>query len=270
MKQSKIRELVIQAGVEGDDIENAVNCLLLAQERAKGTTWAKWKVRLFKAKQISEMLEWEDERLLDRYPDKAEWDIEPMVNITAHGDNVPWQEPVYKLDQAGNKIPNPSGDGFMMLDPGGYPVPGVWLNKDPLSDEYKKAIIANYWSKGNHPRSKQSRKDWYRRNGGAYVVSGRGMPVDLTQPVRVWSRRGVLVVNNNGAWQLVAQERLLGFMYLNTSIGFELKNAIGLGKSYIGDGSPVANPIANWKPIPGYPYNAPVTFTRLPGFKKAD
>lgn len=60
---------------------------------------------------------------------------------------------------------------WVMTPEGGRPFPGQWLDPNDVS-----AIEANYWCKGQHPRSKKSRKLWYQRNAGEYVAWERGVP----------------------------------------------------------------------------------------------
>lgn len=208
------------AGVPAHLHTEAVACLEEARERASGLTWAKWKVRLFKAGQISRLLTWGDERLIDVRPDLADWDIAPMVNITAHGDNVPW--------------------------PDGRPAPGAWL------DDTGEARAANYWCKGEHPRSQKSRKAWYRRNAGEYRAWRLGAPVDPAQPVQVWRGVGVTVRRHNGAWMVLATDRWLGLLPVRVRIGYEIDNVLR------DDG------IRLWFPIQGHDLRAPVTWSVLP------
>lgn len=210
------------AGVPAHLHAEAVACLEEARERASGLTWAKWTVRLFKAGQISRLLAWGDERLIDVRPDLADWDIAPMVNITAHGDNVPW--------------------------PDGRPAPGAWL------DDTREARAANYWCKGEHPRSQKSRKAWYRRNAGEYRAWRLGAPVDPAQPVQVWRSDGVTVRRHNGAWMVLAADWWLGLVPVRVRIGYEIDNVLR------DDG------IRLWFPIQGHDLRAPVTWSVLPAF----
>lgn len=208
------------AGVPAHLHAEAIANLDEAHQRSSGLALAKWKVRLFKAGKISRMLAWGDERLIAVQPDLADWDIAPMVNITAHGDNVPW--------------------------PDGRPVPGAWLDDTP------EARAANYWCNGEHPRSRKSRKAWYRRNAGEYRAWRLGAPVDLTQPVQVWRGNGATVRRHNGAWMLIARDKWLGLVPVCVRIGYEIDNVIG------DDGTQY------WYPIPGCVLRAPVTWSVLP------
>lgn len=217
-----IVKFLAAAGVPAHLHTEALASLGDARQRASGLAWAKWRVRLFKAGQISKLLAWGDERLIDARPDLADWDIAPMVNITAHGDNVPW--------------------------PDGRPAPGAWLDDTP------EARAANYWCKGEHPRSQKSRKAWYRRNAGEYRAWRLGAPVDPVQPVQVWRGDGAVVRRHNGAWMVVAADKWLGLVPVRVRIGYEIDNVLR------DDG------IRLWYAIPGHDVRAPVTWSVLPVF----
>lgn len=232
--EKRITELLQLAGLEGVDLAHAEDSLAIARLNAEGLTWAKWKVRLFKAGKIADALRWEDERLVDIMPSKADWDIAPMVNITAHGDNVPWVD--------------------------GRPVPGVWLDQNPDSPEYRLAVAANYWCKGEHPRSKKSRKAWYRRNAGEFRAWRLGMPVNPNGDARgAWFFRGddtsVDVYRMGNAFLLKATTKVFPGLYLKTRIGFEVDNVI----------TPTG--VQGWYPAPGFELRAPVTWSVLPTTK---
>lgn len=221
------------AGVSAHYHAAAVNALQGARERAQGLTWAKWKVRLFKPGKIASLLAWHHERLIDVRPDLADWDIAPMVNITAHGDNVPW--------------------------PGGRPAPGAWRNPDPTSAEHKAAVAANYWCKGTHPRSPESRKAWYHRNAGEYRAWRLGMPVDLAAGVQVWRGPGVAVYRCGEAWQIVATVQLVGKLQQRLRVGYEVSNVWNETKG-----------VQAWYPIAGHDLRAPVTWSVLPAWGAPD
>lgn len=226
-----IAKYLATAGVPQGLHADALACLEEADRKSDGLTWAKWKVRLFKAGEISELIPWEAERLLEVRPDLADWDIAPMINITAHGDNPPWQ----------------------MTPKGGRPVPNGWLSTDQESYEYQTAVIANYWCKGEHPRSKKSRKAWYRRNAGEFLAWRLGEPVDLTSGVNVWRRDGVAVYRCGSAWQVIAKWKLLGLVPMSTRIGYEINNI------WVEEFNEQA-----WYPIDGYELRAPLTWSILP------
>lgn len=197
-----------------------------ADAQSKGLAWAKWRVRLFKAGKISRVLPWAAERLVDVRADLADWDIAPMLNITAHGDNVPWVE----------------------TPEGGRPAAGAWMADTP------EARAANYWLPGTHPRSPESRKAWYRRNAGEYRAWRLGLPV-VAGASRVWRADGVVVRENNGAWQIDASDKWLGLIPVRVRIGYEIDNAVR------DDG------VQLWFPIPGHDLRAPVTWSVIPGKK---
>lgn len=231
-----ITSLLNFAGVPAEFHESAHTSLALAAKRFKGLTLAKWKVRLFKAQKIADILSWEDERLVDVAPHLAKWDIAPMLNVTAHGDNVPW-------------VQTANGD---------RPLPGQWLNTDPTSAEYKFAVSRNYWCKGTHPRSTASRKAWYRRNAGEYTAWEQGEPVEFSGGVNVWQKKDstleVRILKCGDVWQLLASKKLAGSLHWDWRIGFEIDN-VWRGKQV-------------WFPIPGVDLRAPVTWNKLPTFKK--
>lgn len=228
-----IKDLLNKANVGVDIQPEALACLKQADKISDGLLWAKWKVRLFDAGKISKLLEWNDERLIDVMSEYSDWDICPMINITAHGDNVPWDAAT------------------------GRPVPGVWLNSDSESLEYQEAVKSNYWCKGKHPRSKKSRKAWYRRNAGEYYAYRLGLPVSLNQGVRIWSANGVTVLKCGDAWQVTAFKKLIGNFGLKIRIGYEIDNVFKDG-------------VQQWYPIKGHELKAPITWSILPGFRKKE
>lgn len=222
------------AGVPDHLHAEALDCLEGAEQRAKGLLLAKLKVRLLKAGKIARLLPWGAERLVDVRPDLADWDIAPMVNITAHGDNGPWEG-----------------------DPG-RPVAGYWLNPDPESAEYREAVAANYWCPGEHPRSRKSRKTWYRRNGGEFLAWRRGLPVMATTAPVVWTgQQGdlwVKVCRSNDLWIVITQRRVVCSWGLKTRHGYEIDNVFG------GQYAPQL-----WYPAPGFELRAPVAWSTVPG-----
>ena len=229
-----LKKLLKDAGVPENLHEEALNSLAEAKKRSKGLLWHKIKVRFFKAKKIAKMIPWEKDRLVDVRPDLIDWDIAPMINITAHGDNGPWDE-------------TPGG---------GRPIKGYWLNNDPESDEYKHAVSKNYWCKGEHPRSEKSRESWYRRNGGEGYAWRLGMPVIPEQYKEPWVKDGIEIHQNNGAWIIAGNTKLWGFIPVTIRFGFEIDNV------FCGDYAPQM-----WYPIDGYELRAPVSWAMLPRFK---
>ena len=235
MKPSTISDYLDRAGVPAELRNKAIATILEADVRSAGLTWAKWKVRLFKAGKIARMLAWSDERLVQRDSTLADWDVAPMYNITAHGDNIPW-----------------TNDGA-----GARPQPGAWLNRDPQSAEYQEAVAANYWLPGTHPRSMESRKAWYRRNAGEFRAYRNGMTVDLFGGARSWTSPdgSVTVMNSGAAWLIKARRKLIGRLGINTRVGFELDNIF------------TPSGAQGWYPVSGYQLLAPVTWSVLPSMK---
>ncbi|WP_313329471.1 hypothetical protein [Comamonas sp.] len=228
-----LAKLLGKTPVPASLIPIALAALQDAEKRARGLLWAKWKVRLFKAGKIAKMLTWQSERLIDVRPDLLDQDIAPMGNITAHGDNVPWNDATHR------------------------PEPGQWLNEDPTSGEYQRAVEACYWSKGNHPRSTKARKDWYRRNAGEGLAYRLGMPVDVSagaDSVQVWRNADdtIQLRRCGEAWQLTAFRPLIGRFGLNVRVGYEIDNVFRDG-------------VQQWYPIPGFDLRAPLTYSVLPG-----
>lgn len=220
-------KLLAAAGVPAELHATACSSIEQARERSRGLVCFKWKVRLFKVGKIAAMLEWGDERLIDKRPDLADWDIAPAVNITAHGDNAPW-----------------------VMTPEGYrPAPGRWLDDTP------EARASNYWCKGEPPRSKKSRKAWYRRNAGEYRAWRLGAPVNFGNGVDEWHGGGVTVRHCCGAWQITAVRKIVGPLHLKLRAGFEIDNLFQNGRQA-------------WYPIPGHDLRAPVTWSIRPTFEQ--
>ena len=224
------------AGVPADRHAEALASLYRADEDSAGLLWHKLKARWFKAGKIAEALAWEDERLCTVRPDMARLDIAPAINVTAHGDNGPW---------------TPDGS---------RPLSNYWRNPDPASAEYAEAVAANYWLPGAHPRSKESRKAWYRRNAGEYEACARGAAIDPANGFEIWrgerGRTRVIVWQCSGAWIVKTSFRLVGDLAINTRRGYEIDNV------FSGDYT-----AQMWWPIDGYALRAPVTWSTLPGRK---
>lgn len=234
-------KLLNVAGVPVELHAEAIASLNLAKKNIEGLNFKKMKTRLFKSGKIADMLNWEDERLVTKHPDLIDWDIAPMINVTAHGDNGPWEE----------------------TPEGGRPQSNYWLNKDPESEEYKEAVKKNYWKKGTHPRSKESRKAWYKRNAGEGHAWRMGMDVNPNDSLEIWrgseKNERVKAVRISGAWIIVASKKLIGSIHLNTRIGFEVDNVMG------GLYAP-----QSWYPAPGYTLKGPVTWSVLPSREVLD
>lgn len=222
-------------GVPAELHDAAIASLESAKSRSKGLLWFKIKARLFKAKELASYIPWEAERLCEIKPELADYDIAPMINITAHGDNVPW----------------------VTTSQGVRPAPGQWMNKDPESPEYKQAVGANYWLKGTHPRSPESRVAWYKRNAGEYRAWRLGEKVDFARDgIKIWEKDGVRVLNSGTAWFILVKTKLIGKLNWQTRLGYEIDNLW----------SASAN-IQGWYPIFGHDLKAPVTNSSIPRLK---
>lgn len=231
-----IRKYLVKAGVPDDKIDEAVTSIISAEPRSKGLLWFKIKARLFKAKELASHIPWEGERLVDYMVSLRDYDVAPMLNITGHGDNVPW-------------LNTPEGI---------RPVPGAWLNKDPESDDYKQAVAANYWCEGTHPRSPESRRAWYKRNAGEFMAYRLGEVVDFNRdgPPVVYENNGVRVTNSGSVWMIVVKTKLIGKLNWQTRLGYEVDNLWSKSQN-----------IQGWYPIPGYELRAPVTNSSIPSLK---
>ena len=224
------------AGVTAALHAQALASVASAQAACQGLLWHKLKARWFKAGKIAEALAWEDERLCQVRPDLARLDIAPVINVTAHGDNGPW---------------TPDGS---------RPLSNYWRNSDPASAEYAEAVAANYWLPGAHPRSKESRKAWYRRNAGEYEAWARGAVIDPANGFEIWrgsdGKNSAVAWRCCGAWLVKTSTRLLGPLHINGRHGYEIDNV------FSGDYT-----AQMWWPIDGYALRAPVTWSTLPGRK---
>lgn len=237
-----IRDMLRTAKVPEELHAEAQVSLSAASAATEGLTLAKWKVRLFKAKKISKLLDWEDERLCIKHPELADWDIAPMLNITASGDHFPWKE----------------------TPEGGRPDPDAWMSKDPQSAEYQEAITAERSKRyfdGNHPRSRKAREMWYRRNAGEYLAWRRGVPVDTALPVMRWAGKDgklhVEIVRCGDAWIVNTTKHVIGRLQLEGRYGFEVDNVFtGFGGTQ------------GWFPIAGHELRAPATWSTIPRWVK--
>lgn len=193
-------------------------------------------VRLFRAGKIADLLAWEDNHLTDKHPGLAGWDIAPMLNITSNGDNVEWRETPL----------------------GGRPDPDSWLNPDPTSDEYQRAVAACYWAPGAHPRSPEARKAWYRRNACEYAAWELGCPVGAG--VQGWTDNGITVLRSGDAWQIRGTAKWLGPIRLKVYIGYEVGNIFA---------KPNGKWVQRWYPLPGYELRACVAWAVYPTWSKS-
>lgn len=190
-------------------------------------TWRKHFTRLFRAGKIASLLAWEDNRLIDKHPELAEWDIAPVRNVTCNGDNAPW-------DETG-------------------PVAAPWIDSDPDSADYQLAVQRNYWLPGTHPRSPEARKAWYRRNACEYVAWQRGMPVGTS--VQEWTGGGITVLRSGDAWQVYGVVPWLGPIRRKIDIGYEVANVFVRRADQW---------VQGWYPLPGYELRACVVWMRHP------
>lgn len=229
-----IEKYLILAGVPQHLHEDAIESLERAKALTSGTYLKKIKARLFYAGKIAKTLRWEDERLCIKYPELAKYDIAPVKNVTCNGDMIPW-----KSD-------------------GSEPKETYWLDKNPDSEEYKEAVKANErYCSGAHPRSRESRKCWYRRNAGEYPNYMKGALINPKDGVEFWRGHNetvsVLVVRASGAWIVSTKEKVLGNFCLVRRTGFEVDNI------YCGINTP-----RMWFPIEGYDLRAIPTHSVLP------
>lgn len=227
------RKCLTEAGVPAELHNEAIASLESAVDRCKGLLWFKIKARLFNAKKLASNIPWEGERLIDYRPDLADCDIAPMINITGHGDNGNWQ----------------------MTPQGSRPVPGQWLNKDPESDDYKKAVASNYWLKGTHPRSPESRIAWYKRNAGEFRAYAAGEEVNFQRDgePKVYEKGKYRFVQSGKVWFLLVTTKLIGKLTWQTRIGYEIDNLWSYEAK-----------TQSWYPIPGYALKAPATKSSIP------
>ena len=237
MNIDKITDMLRKAGAEEYDALSASGSFKRAEDAMKGILKIKFLGRWWYNKAIAKRLSWTDNRLAedDKY---KKYDIEPMLNITANGDNSTWVE-------------TPAG---------GRPIEEVMLSQDKDSQEYKDAVKSCYWKKGEHPRSEKARAAWYRRNAGAYTVYQRGEYIDPHQPVRKFiyeDKKVKATFRNSGVvWQVEIEKKLFWKLGIKTRLGYEIDNIIN------SDG------VQQWYPIPGYALRAPVTKSILPYWRK--
>ena len=235
MKTTEIIKILKRLDLDDFDIISATSSFKRAESAAEGIFWHKLKGRIWNAPKIAKKLKWEDNRIL--YVDESlkDYDIAPMKNITCNGDNAPWIE----------------GIG---------PVEDVWLSKDKDSEEYKQAVASCYWSKGNHPRSYEARKDWYRRNSGEFKVYALGERINPMHHIRVFKLQEDNLVatfyNTGVVWQCIIEKKIFGRFWLKIRQGFEIDNVMR------GDG------VQLWYPIPNYELKAPVTKSSIPFWRK--
>lgn len=195
-------------------------------------------MRLIKAGQIASLLDWQDNRLLDKHHELQDWDIAPVLNVTCNGDAGIWRE----------------------TPEGGRPDPQCWLDTDPKSADYQLAVQRNYWLPGAHPRSPEARKAWYRRNACEYEAWRKGMPIDPSLPVQEWSAGGVTVLKCGNVWQASGTLQILGPMRWVMDIGYEVGNVMAKVNGAW---------VQSWYPLPGYELRACVCHVVYPIVSRA-
>lgn len=229
---ANIQRLLELAGVPEYLHSDAMLSLALAELSYGSLDWFKIKAKLFKAGTISKTMQWEHNRLLEAKPEWSKYDVAPMLNITGHGDNAPWDETT------------------------GLPVQNRWLDPNPESEDYKAAVASCYWCPGNHPRSPKARKAWYRRNAGEYTAHDRGAVVDITAPLLSWEGNGIQVLNLGDVWFIKGSSPILGKLVWKFEYGFEINNLKNL------------NQVQCWYPLPGVTLKAPVVWSKIPSWNK--
>ena len=230
-----IAKLIAKTDMPAELQPVAVVTLEAAKRKAKGLNWHKLKVRLFESKKLADKLSWESERLIDVDPALISKDIAPTRSVTAYGDHFDWDEKTHQ------------------------PQPGTWLNKDPESAEYKRAVeLTKDRYIDLHPRSGRFHRWWYKRNAGEGEAWARGVAVDMPRRPTVYLGDGVAVLHSGDAWELLAFRKLVGSFGIVTRVGYEIDNVWHFPKEAQGH-----------YPIEGYELRAPLTWTVLPGKRKA-
>ena len=117
---------------------------------------------------------------------------------------------------------------------------------------------SNYWCKGTHPRSPESRKAWYRRNAGEFLAYRLGEDVNfqLNGEPTVYEKDGYRVVQSGNVWFLLVKTKILGILKWETRLGYEIDNLWSYTRK-----------MQAWWTIPGYTLKAPVTYSSIPRFK---
>lgn len=223
------------AGVPATLHAEAIACFEQSRQDQPSHLKKHW-IRLTKAGKIASLLDWQDNRLIDKHPEFADWDIAPVLNVTCNGDNGPW-------------IETPEG---------GRPNPDSWLDADPESADYQLACQQNYWLPGTHPRSPEARKAWYRRNACEYQAWRNGMAIDTTLPLQEWTDNGITVIKCGHAWQMRGTLQILGPIRWKFDVGYEVGNVFGwINERWT----------QSWYPLPDYELRACVCYVVYPIFK---
>lgn len=225
-----IQKYLLSAGVPDNLHEQALASLEEAHNRADGLLMHKIKARYFKSKQMAEIVHSHKvTRASVIRADLVHYDVAPMLNINAFGDNADWDS-ITGLPEDENVY--------------------VYVEGAP---EYDAAVRRNYWAKGLFPGDLKAVQAWYRRNGGEYRAWELGMPVNVKNSV-AWHGDGVTVYSCDGAWQVTAKDKRLGIIPVKVRIGYEISNIWRES-----DGAQL------WYPLPGFDLRAPVTWSILPG-----
>lgn len=207
---------------------DAVERLEEARKRARGLLWHKIVSRFIKAPKMARLVvDNKATRASAVDPDFDSYDVEPVLNINAFGDNAKWVD--------------------------GRPLNATPFGLDPGTPEYQAEVNWNYWNKGQFTGTYGSVLAWYRRNGGAAEAYARGAVV-FPEQCKSWEANGVKVCYSLAAWQVDAKDKWLGFIPVKVRIGYEISNAVNIEKQ-----------TPNWVPFVGRPLRAPVTWSVIPG-----
>ena len=234
-----VNSILELAGVPTGLRAEALLCFEQSKQRQPSHLRKHW-VRLMKAGKIASLLDWGDNRLIDKHPELADWDIAPVLNVTCNGDNGPWI-----VDETGQ----------------GKPYENSWLDRDTASVEYALACQRNYWLMGHHPRSPEARKAWYRRNACEYMAWSKGMPIDPAMPMQEWTENGVTVLKCGRVWQAKGTLQILGPLRWKFDIGYEVGNVFArINNRWV----------QSWYPLPGYELRACVCWVVYPVILKTE
>lgn len=227
-----INKILSKAGVPYELHREAIKCFEESKKDQPSHIYKHY-VRLTKAKKIAKLLDWEDNRLIYRFPELKKYDIAPMLNTTCNGDNPPW----------------------LMTSKGARPYEECSLDKDQESQDYKDAVERCYWAPGHHPRSYEARVAWYARNACEYDAYVLGKFINLSEELKVWQKNNIVVLNCGDVWQAYGTLDIIGPLKWKFDVGYEIGNVF----AFI-DGKWVQS----WYPIDGYLLKAPVCFVVYP------
>lgn len=216
-----------------DKLQQAKDSLEDAKDSARGLLWHKIVARYFMAGKLARIIvDNKVTRVSDIEPKYRKYDVARAKNINAFGDNAEWDE---------------TGP----LDTNVYNFPEGSL-------EYDKAIQRNYWLKGVFPGDFKAVKAWYRRNAGEQEAVDRGVvvPNKLTPENVTYRQAGdIQIYECNEAWQVIAKDKLWGFIPVKIRIGYEIDNLFdpktGLQMRYALDGEQLKAPVT-WSVLPDF------------------